>query len=198
MTSTITFRRVPRTAALEAGIAQHLEKLRTFAPAILSARVIVEPAVRHRRAGNPYHVRIDLSVPGENIVVSHEASLRPAARAAAAQATRKQDETQPAHKYLEIAIADAFAAARRRLQDRVRRRRGSVKAHEATPVGRVVRMFRSDAYGFLEAPDGHEVYFRDRSVLEGKFGRLRVGSRVAFIEERGEKGPQASTVRLVR
>ena len=52
-------------------------------------------------------------------------------------------------------------------------------------------------FGFIEA-DGHGVYFHRNSVVGGHFERLRVGSRVRFTEEEGEKGPQASTVRLVR
>jgi hypothetical protein len=33
-------------------------------------------------------------------------------------------------------------------------------------------------------------------VLDDHFNLLRVGSEVRFMEELGEKGPQASTVRL--
>jgi cold shock CspA family protein len=34
-------------------------------------------------------------------------------------------------------------------------------------------------------------------VLDGAFSRLAVGSRVTFAEEMGERGPQASTVKLL-
>ena len=51
-------------------------------------------------------------------------------------------------------------------------------------------------YGFIEAPDGHEIYFDQRSVLDGAFDRLDVGTEVRFSEEAGEKGPQATTVTL--
>ena len=49
----------------------------------------------------------------------------------------------------------------------------------------------------LEAADGHEVYFHQNSVLDGAFSRLAVGTHVAFEEEMGDKGPQASTVKLL-
>jgi cold shock CspA family protein len=49
-------------------------------------------------------------------------------------------------------------------------------------------------YGFLETPDGRELYFHEHSVLDGGFPELEVGSEVRFIEEPGEKGPQATTV----
>ena len=44
---------------------------------------------------------------------------------------------------------------------------------------------------------GYEVYFHRNSVLDGAFRRLTVGARVTFVEEVGDKGPQASTVRLL-
>ena len=56
--------------------------------------------------------------------------------------------------------------------------------------------FRTQGYGFLETPGGREIYFHKNSVLDGGFGRLKIGTAVRFAEEEGEKGPQASTVRL--
>jgi hypothetical protein len=41
------------------------------------------------------------------------------------------------------------------------------------------------------------VYFHKSSVLKDAFDRLAVGSAVSFIEEPGEKGPQASTIKLL-
>lgn len=61
-----------------------------------------------------------------------------------------------------------------------------------------MRLFPSEEYGFIEAQDGHEVYFQKSSVLNNAFDGLTIGSDVAFVEEPGEKGPQASTVKLTR
>ena len=194
----ITFRRIPPIPALDADTRSRLAKLETYCPSIMGARVLIEPAERHHRRGNRYHIRIDLTVPGEEIAIAHEASLRPFARARTEQTTRKHDEPDPAHKRLGVAIRDAFAIARRRLQDYVRRQRGSVKLHMPRAAGRVVHLFPAEAHGFLEADDGHEVYFHRNSVLENAFDDLDLGSRVTFVEESGDKGPQASTVRLVR
>ena len=55
----------------------------------------------------------------------------------------------------------------------------------------------NEGYGFLKTPDGREVYFHRNSVLDGRFEDLTLGSEVRFVEEVGEKGPQASTVALV-
>jgi cold shock CspA family protein len=72
---------------------------------------------------------------------------------------------------------------------------GEEKLHEAAPIGTVRLLRKDEDYGFLEAPDGREVYFHRNSVLNGGFDRLTPGTRVAFAEEAGEEGPQASTVR---
>ena len=41
------------------------------------------------------------------------------------------------------------------------------------------------------------MYFQKSSVLKDAFDRLAVDSAVSFVEEHGEKGPQASTVKLL-
>jgi cold shock CspA family protein len=48
---------------------------------------------------------------------------------------------------------------------------------------------------FIETADGCEVYFHCNSVLDDAFEHLTVGSEVRFVEEMGEKGPQATSVR---
>ena len=56
---------------------------------------------------------------------------------------------------------------------------------------------RSGEFGFLKPPTAIEIYFHRNSVLDDGFARLSIGARVTFAEEMGEKGPQASTVRLM-
>jgi hypothetical protein len=72
-------------------------------------------------------VRIDLTVPGAEIIVGHEAALRYTARAGATDRVRKDDERERAHRNAHVAVREAFEAARRRLQDYVRVHRGEVK-----------------------------------------------------------------------
>jgi cold shock CspA family protein len=45
-----------------------------------------------------------------------------------------------------------------------------------------------ETLGFLEAADGHEIYFHKSSVLNDGFPHLVPGSRVAFFEESGREG----------
>jgi cold shock CspA family protein len=102
-----------------------------------------------------------------------------------------------AHEHFAVAIKDAFAAARRQVEDSVRETRGQVKPHEEEDHGRVSKFLAGEDYGFIETPDGREVYFHRNSVLDGGFGHLTVGSEVRFVAEIGAKGPQASTVRAI-
>lgn len=51
-----------------------------------------------------------------------------------------------------------------------------------------------EGYGRIETPDERLIYFHCNSVLDNAFDKLEVGSEVLFVEEMGERGPQASTV----
>jgi cold shock CspA family protein len=87
---------------------------------------------------------------------------------------------------------------RRRLQDYSRQQEGSIKSIQKMAEGTVKEIFPDEGYGFLESTDDRQIYFNGASVLDGHFSRLRVGTGVRFAEETGEKGPQASTVKIVR
>lgn len=197
ITPTITFRGLERSAALDTEVNARLRRLETFYRGIMGCRVLVEFVQRHHEAGNRYHVRIDLTVPGEEIVVAHEASLRATAQDVDAEKVTRMAEPDPARQHVLVAIREAFDIARRRLQDYARRQRGVVKTAAKQPRGRISQLFPVDEYGYIEAEDGHEVYFHKRSVLKDAFERLAVGGAVSFVEEPGEKGPQASTVKIL-
>ena len=94
-----------------------------------------------------------------------------------------------------MALRDAFDAARRQLQDYARRQRADTKVHVEPPHGRVSKLLPD--YGFLTTPDGREIYFHRNSVLGDAFETLAIDTPVRFVEEEGDKGPQASTVRIV-
>lgn len=173
----ITARNMSLGSPGDALIRRCAAKLETFYGRIMGCRVAVEVPQRFP-AGAPmvYNVRVDLTVPGDEIVV-----------------------TRQGHPELETAIQDAFDTAGRRLRDFARRQRGDVQRNKAEPArGWVIRLFPYEGYGFLATPDSREIYFHKNSVLNGAFQALQVGTPVRFIEEQGEKGPQASTVALVR
>ena len=175
----ITFHNLEPSTAIEGVVREKIAKLEEFCDRITGCRVVVEIPHRHHEHGNLYQVRIDLTVPGEEIVVNREAP-----------------EHVP-YRDVHVAIRDAFDAARRQLEDYVRRHRRDVKVHEAAPHAKVRLLNAQEDYGFLETPDGREIYFHRHSVLHGHFDDLQVGTEVTFVEEGGKKGPQASTVSIV-
>jgi len=167
----LSVRNMSLSEAAEADIREKAARLDSFYDQVMGCRVIVEAPHRHHRKGVLYNVRIDMTVPGSELVIKREP-----------------------HEDLYVAIRDAFDAARRQLEDYARRR-GDVKTHEAPSYARVTKLFAE--YDFLETPDGREIYFHRNSVLDGGFDRLKTGAEVRFSEEEGEQGPQASTVALI-
>ena len=176
----IDFQGMHATAEVRASIEQHVAELERRYGRVTACRVVLKAPGDHHRTGGLYEVNIRLALPnGREVNVGRTA-----------QADERQAD-------LAFAINDAFKHARRRLQDQVRRLQGQVKQHEHQPIATVKNLDASGEFGFLEASDGHEVYFHRNSVLDGAFGHLAVGTQVTFAEEMGEKGPQASTVKLL-
>src|ERR1035437_7273120 len=76
----ITFRTMEPSAEAEEWIRKEAGKLDEFYNRIMACRVVVELPSRHRRFGSLYHVRIDLTVPGGELVVKREPCLQDYAR----------------------------------------------------------------------------------------------------------------------
>jgi ribosomal subunit interface protein len=91
----ISFRNVDATPALEAAIRERAARLGPHADRIVGCHVVVEAPHRHHQHGTRYHVRIDLTIPGREIVASRDAG-----------------ETR-SHEDVYVAIHDAFDTARR-------------------------------------------------------------------------------------
>lgn len=169
----IAARDVELSETQSASIREMANHLTDIYERIVSCRIAV--AVPHRRTHQPveYQVRIDVGVPGGELIVSKHSS----------------DE-------LLTAAQAAFEAARRQLQDHARIKRGDVKSRGRSPTAHVVKLLPFERYGFLETRDGREIYFHANSVVNGAFDRLEVGMRVRYVETMGNDGPQASTVTL--
>lgn len=194
----IRYRGLEPSLMVEEWIREEAEKLETFFGAIVRCRVVLAVPHAHHQKGNLYHVGVTLTVPGGEIVVKREPNLAQRARKSETAKLKKQLEVEVPHRNLRQAIDDAFQAAGRRLQDFARRRRGSVKTHQQPQRARVKKLLPGKDCGFLLTEDGLEVYFHRNSVLDPGFDHLQLGSPVTFFEEQGEKGPQASTVRIQR
>ncbi len=152
-------------------IAEKAGKLEKFYDPIMRCKVVVEQPKRHPHEGKLYSAHIILTVPGGELVTK-----------------REQNED------LWVALRNSFQAAQRKLEDFSREQRGDVKSHETQPRGRIGVLFPDQGYGFLVSPEGYDVYFHENSVVNRHFDKLAVGMEVAFSEEMGDKGPQASSV----
>ena len=177
----IVFLGIEHSDAVEANVRKHLERLEEHYDRIIGCRVVIDAPHRHHQQGNIYSVRVVLSVPGHEIVVTHDSRSAPRVHA-------RED--------LYVAIRDAFDAVRRQLDEKVERMRGRVKRHEHWPQGHVVALEIEQDYGFIATPEGRTIYFHRNSVLDGHFDQLCIGSEVSFTEESGVEGPQASSVRM--
>lgn len=169
---------IPNPTDVRAQVLKAAEVLERFHDRITACRVAVtNPDTRHR-SGGLYDVHVILRVPGhDDIAVSRRAG------------------DQGEREHLPAALRKAFAQVRRRLQDTVREMRNDVKTHvPAQAAGRVAKLFARSGYGIIADDEGREVYFHRNSVAGDRFADLAVGTRVRFVEQDGEKGPQASTV----
>jgi len=176
----IVFRDVsPYEDAIEAEATKWAEKLEMYYPRIISCRLAVEMPHKHHQTGNLYKTTLVVNVPQKQIVISREHPLH------------------HSHEDVLVAVHHAFEEAGRQLKEFALRQYGDVKDHDVLPHGVVSKLFPEKGYGFIKGFGGEEIYFHRNSVLDG-FEELTIGTEVRFDEEAGEKGPQASTVKIVR
>jgi hypothetical protein len=129
----ISFRNMRHSAEVEDSVRAEAAKLETFYHRIIGCHVAIELPHRHHKKGKPLHVRIDLNLPGKEIVIKREpvANRRISANGAGSLSHAR---AKSPHVDLQLVIHDAFKAAGRRVQDFARRRRGAVKRHKAALV----------------------------------------------------------------
>ena len=174
------FQDMPADPETRESIAAQVKKLEQRYGRITACRVVIKGPGHRHQTGGQYDVNIRMALPD-----GREANIG------------RTPKADPRHADLSFAINDAFKRARRRLQDHSRRMDGMVKSHEAQSIGTVVRFDPAGEFGFLRSNDGKEIYFHRNSVIGGKFAELSIGARVVFVDEIGEKGPQATTVKLL-
>ena len=108
----IAFRHVEQTEALKRIIDEGIESLDKAHPRLVGCRVMVEESSR----GIP-HVRLDISLPGEEVVVLREATDNPIPRD------------------LPATVREAFDVARRQLREHAKKRvEGKRREPVAAPV----------------------------------------------------------------
>lgn len=110
----ITFRNMPVSDAVEIKICERAAALDKFFPNIVACHVVVELTARAHLKGKLYYLRVDLTVPGKQIV------------------SKRHPGEKHAHEDIYVAVRDAFDEARRQLEDYSRRLKGMVKKHRST------------------------------------------------------------------
>lgn len=176
----LTFHGLQPSVSLNDYVQKKADKLTKLNDRITHVRVAVEAPHRHHRMGNAFRVRIDIGVPGEDVLVDHH---------------HKGSTQTDAY----AAIDEAFEDALRALRDQVQLLRGDVKRHDAhAQRGVVFKLFSYEGYGFIRTAEGRDVYFHRNAVENGGFERMRRGSRVRFTESDDGDGVRASHVVLLR
>jgi ribosome-associated translation inhibitor RaiA len=104
---TIVFRDLPSEPSIEEDIRRRVAKFDEFVPDAMSCSVVIEALSNRHQKGQQVRVRIDVRVPGDEIVAGEH----------------------HADEDIAVAVRCAFQAVDRRLEDFARRRRGQVKQH---------------------------------------------------------------------
>jgi cold shock CspA family protein/ribosome-associated translation inhibitor RaiA len=165
-----------KTDALVRSKARHLDK---FCDHISRCDVIIEQPNHAQQSGNPFRVRIDVTIPPGHELVSDERPVK-----------------HEMHEPLSKVINDAFKHMERQVKDLVQRQRLDVKNH-SEPHALITKLFVEEGYGFITDLQGRDVYFHRNTLVRGEFEKLKLGAEVRFVETHGEKGPQATTVQVV-
>ena len=113
----ITFRGMDPSPAIEERVRERAAKLERYFDRITSCRVNVEAPHLHQHKGKLFHVRVDITVPGVELVVN------------------RNPADNHAHEDVYVAIRDAFRAAERQLDDHAKKKKGRVKNHSRPEVG---------------------------------------------------------------
>lgn len=175
----ISYRGVDKSEAIETLVREKAARLDKFCDHITRCDVIIEHPNQAQQSGSPYRVRIDVTVPPGHELIADE---KPG----------KHDMHEPLAKV----VNDAFKTMERQLKDLVQRQHHQVKSHDE-PRALVTKLFTAEGYGFITDLQGRDVYFHRNSLVNGDFERIKIGSEVRYEEEHGEKGPQATTVKIV-
>jgi cold shock CspA family protein/ribosome-associated translation inhibitor RaiA len=176
----ITFEHLAHSDALEAAVRKEALRLERFYDRITSVHAVIGRPQHRRHKGDTYCVRIHVALPGGRHI---DISRDPAATGR--------------HEDVYVTIRDAFDAAGRQLQDQARRLGGDVKVHDAPPHGTIASLIPERDHGFIAASDGREIYFHRNSITGARLEDLEVGQEVRFSEGAGDKGPQATYVRVI-
>lgn len=175
----LSFRDGTKSEEIESLVRDKVAGLERYNDHISSCRVSVERPQEHVRSGSGYRVRVDLTVPPRHELVA-----------------KREPGQGNAQDDLPLVIREVFSEAVRQLKRLNEEQRGEEKSHPQQQTAGLVDQLFED-HGFIKDLEGREVYFHRNAVLHGDFDRLALGTGVNYMEEMGDDGLQASTVRIV-
>lgn len=107
----ITFKGLDKSAAIEAKITEKAAKLERVFDRMTHCRVVVAAPNKHHHKGKSYEIKIDIGIPDHApLILTHESHVG------------------DAQEDLQIALRDAFDAAKRRLDEIADRLKGSARS----------------------------------------------------------------------
>jgi ribosomal subunit interface protein len=179
----LTFTDMPPSEFVERNIRERVAKLERLFDRITSCHVYVAAPHKRHQKGNHFEIRIEVRVPGTELVVNN------------------QPGDVHAHEDIHVAIRDAFNAMERQLKKHKAKRSGDVKSSVASGQlqGQIKEIDHERGFGQIIAADGRLVYFHANSVVDGTFDALAEGDPVLLVVQSDESptGPQASTVKPI-
>lgn len=150
--------------------------LKHYAGFVLHLRVTIEATTHHKEGG--YEVKVVASVPNDTVVV-----------------TRKGEMVRPL-------LIEAFDVLSLQLKEILRKKRKSKKQAETAAVsdsvGVINKVSPHESYGFITTFDDREIYFHENALKNVEIDDLVEGDSVIYGESLGDKGPQASWVRVAK
>ena len=158
-------------------IEEEKEKLlKNYASFVLHLRVTIEATTHHKEGG--FEVKIVASVPNDTVVV-----------------TRKGDKVR-------LLLIEAFDVLTLQLKEILRKKR-KIKKHIDSPMdgdsfGVINKVSPHESYGFITTFDEREIYFHENALKNVDMDDLMEGDSVIYGESFGDKGPQASWVRIAK
>lgn len=178
----LKFDGVEASPVLETYVRERVDRLDRMCENLTACRVAVERAQHQHQTGNPYRVRIEITLPPKKDLVAD-----------------KQQTIRHPRSQLRPLIRRAFEAIEKQLKKETAKRNGEVKQPPLeVPTALVVRVFPESDYGFIKSSsDNEEYYFHRNAVLHDDFDRLTPGTEVRFEPNMGEEGPQASSVQII-
>lgn len=176
----IKFSDIDHSQWVEDYIRERAGKLDKMCDHLMSCRVVVEGAQHHHHTGNPWRVRVEVTMPPKKDLVAD-----------------KEGTVADPHVQLRPIIRKAFEAMEKQIKKETARQRGDVKSHDVTNA-LVTQLYPEQDYGIIKSPmDGQEYHFHRNAVLHDDFDRLTPGTEVRFEAAMMEEGPRATTVQVI-